>query len=120
MSLKYVNQKDLERLKAEAGYIQRSIAEVKEISRGGDEGIKVALKMLKDYRDKVGSLKNNCLLNPNHAKMMRCLGFAGEERALNHVINLFENPKTQLEFYNGQLTVLDKTIKEWEKLHVRQ
>lgn len=119
-NLKYVTKKQLDDLEVQAAYAKRSIEELREIKQGGSEGWKIAVKMFKSYRDTITTLKNNCFINTDPNKMLQVLEYAGEERALNHVLSVMENPKEQVQYYKDQLSQLEKTIDEWKKLPQRE
>ena len=113
--LKYSTKEDADKLEGEKTYFLRSIEDLKAIQEGGTEGIKIALKMFKSYRDTVSLSRSNCFVNVTQEKLLQATEFAGEERALNYVIQLFENPKSNIEFYQTELDKISKQLRERKK-----
>jgi len=115
VALKFGTDVGLEKLEGEASYFKRSIEDIKTIQEGGDEGLKIALKIFKSYLNTVSNTRANCYVNTDQNKMLQALTFAGEERALNFVIQLFENPKSNIQFYQEELERIEKQIRDYKK-----
>ena len=117
---KVVTRKQLEDLEARVGLIRSLMDQAKEVAKGTPESVHLAVKMCKDYRDRLFTLQNNCLEKPTENSLYEAVAHGGEIRGLNYVIQLFENPKEQTRFYQQQLESTERQLNEWKTYSIRE
>lgn len=115
MPHKVASKKAIKSLEDAIAYYDKSIELIRSYRKGKD-GIKSALAVLKDVRDELGKAVASCLGNPNHVRMMRSIGYAGEQRGIQKAIDLFEDPESQLSFYKSQKALAQKALKQLQEL----
>lgn len=119
MSVKYTTEAEVKKLEEMVAYYQRAINKVKDFSRGGKDGLKAALEVLKELRNEWARLKDAATDNPNHVRQMRALLYRGQEKGLDVAIGLFERPKEQINFYEQQVSILQKQLDAYKHLPKR-
>lgn len=115
-----IDQESLDRQENLVARWKQAIESAKTISKGGPDGIKIALTSFKEYRHRIIREREQCYEKTNLAKMLRANVLAGEEKALNIVIGTFENTKETISAYNVALAEEEKRLDEWKKLPVRE
>lgn len=120
MALKVVARETLNKAEADVARLQRGVDFYKEVVRGGKDGIKAALELIKKQREDAIRLKNYHLLNPSPVRAMKAVGYANQEEAFNFVITLFEDPKVQMSAWEDALQRAKQFVKKLNDLDVRE
>lgn len=119
MPLKYTTDEDIKKIEGMIAYYQRAVNNVRNFSKGGKDGLKAGLEVLKELRNEWSRLKDAAIDNPNHVRAMRVLMYRGQEKGLDTAIGLFERPKEQVAFYEQQIKTLEAQLDAYKNLPKR-
>lgn len=114
MPLKIVAKKTIRDLETAVAYYDRAIENIRSFRKAG--GWKNAIMVLKEVRDELGKAVAGNLANPNHVRILRSVGYAGEQRGLQKAIDIFEDPESQLDFYKSQKKLAQDALKTYTEL----
>lgn len=119
MANKYVTDIEINKIEADIAYYRRSIESVKLFSRGGKDGLKAGLEVLREIQEQWLLLKNKMLANPDSTNLNKAILYRGREEGLETAIGLFSNPEGQINFYKQQMDILEHQLKDYQKLPKR-
>jgi hypothetical protein len=115
----YADKDVIRKAEERVAWFKKSVGQYQEIARGGKEGVKAALGLLKDMRDVRTRLKDDLLERFSIGRAGRASVYAAEERMLKFVINLFEDPKVHMTQFERQLQEAERELSELRKLPTR-